>query len=172
VTPSVDFAAWVEPNLHVTLNGVDYSIPPPSVAKARIIVALAVVSEHRLGLVKEDPDPEVVAIVEAQTDSLSMITLGQEVYDRMVSDGVSQVTIDRVGYYTLHYAARGKAQADWLAAAMWSPDVKDVTDTAPKAQRRSKSGRSTASANRTRTASTPTTASRPTSSRKPRKKAG
>jgi len=157
--PSVDFAAWVEPNLDVTLGGRDYSVPPPNVAKAKIIVALTVVSEHNLGLIKGDPDPEVVAIVDAQTDSLSMVTLGRDIYDRMVADGVTQITIDRVGYYALHYFARGKSQADWLAAAMWSPDVKDVTDTAPKAQKRSRSGRSTGSANRTRTASTRTTAS-------------
>jgi hypothetical protein len=159
--PSVDFAAWVEPNLDVTLGGRDYSIPPPSVDKAKIIVALTVVSEHNLGLVKGDPDPEVVAIVDAQTDPLAVVTLGRDIYDRMVADGVTQITIDRVGYYAMHYFARGKAQADWLAAAMWSPDVKDVTDTAPKAQKRSKSGPSTGLASRTRTASSRTTGSRP-----------
>ena len=159
--PSVDFAAWVEPNLDVTLGGRDYSIPPPNVAKAKIIVALAVVSEHQVGLVKGDPDPEVVAIVEAQTDSLAVITLGQELYDRMGADGVSQVTIDRVGYYALHYWARGKPQADWMATVMWSPEASEPGEPSPKGQKRSRSGRSTGSASRTRTASTPTTASRP-----------
>jgi len=161
MAPSVDFTAWVEPDLDVTLGGVQYSCPPPSVAKAKIIVALAVVSEHRLGLVKDDPDPELVALTEAQDDPLAVITLGRDIYNRMVADGVTQITIDRVGYYALHYWARGKAQADWLAVAMWSPYIGEQAEETPKARRRSKSGPSTASANRTKTASTPTTASRP-----------
>ena len=155
---SVDFAEWVEPSLDVTIGGGQYSCPPPSVAKARIIVALAVLAEHRLGLAPGDPDPEIVALIDAQTDSLSVVTLGQPVYDRMVADGLTQMTIDRVGYYALHYWARGKAQADWLAAAMWAPDA-EPGEAAPKARRRSRSGPSTASVNRTKTASTRTTGS-------------
>ncbi len=162
--PSVDFAEWVEPNLLVTLGGRDYSVPPPSVADARIIVAFAVLAEHRLGLVRTEPDPALLELANAQTDPLPVITLGRAVYDQMVTDGVSDTTISRVGYYGMHYWARGKVQADYLAAAMWAPD-KDVTDTAPKAPKRSKNGRSTASANQTKTASIPTTKSRQSSSR-------
>ena len=158
--PTVDFAEWVEPNLDVALGGGQYSCPPPSVAKANIIVALAVLAEVRLGLVPGPPDADLVALVDAQADSLPVITLSRPVYDRMVADGVTQTTIDRVGYYAMHYWARGKVQADWLAAAMWSPDA-EPGEAAPKTRRRSRSGPSTASANRTRTASTPTTGSRP-----------
>lgn len=156
--PSVDFAEWVEPNLLVTLGGRDYSIPPPSVADARIIVAFAVLAEHRLGLVKAEPDSALLELANAQTDPLPVITLGQAVYDQMITDGVSETTISRVGYYGMHYWARGKVQADWLASAMWAPG--DADDQASP-RKRSKNGRSTGSANRTKTASTPTTASRP-----------
>lgn len=159
MAPSVDFAEWVEPNLLVTLGGRDYSIPPPSVADARIIVAFAVLAEHRLGLVKTESDPALLELANAQAEPLPVITLGRAVYDEMIADGVSDTTISRVGYYAMHYWARGKVQADWLAAAMWAPD-KPVTDTAPKAPRRSKNGRSTGSANRTKTASTKITESR------------
>jgi len=152
--PSVDFTAWVEPDLAVTLGGEQYLCPPPSVAQAKIIVAIAVLSEHRLGLAKGEPDPALVELANAQTDPLPVLTLGRDVYDRMIADGVTQTTIDRVGYYALHYWARGKAQADFLAAAMWG-----TADAGPKARRPSKSGRSTGSASRTRTASTRTTAS-------------
>lgn len=163
MAPSVDFTAWVEPNLDVTLGGVQYSCPPPSVAAAKIIVAFAVLSEHRLGLVTGDPDPELVELADSRADSrLAVITLGSTIYDRMVADGVTQTTIDRVGYYAMHFWARGKTQADWLAQAMWSPSAGEPVDDVPKARRRSKSGPSTASANRTRMASTPTIASQRT----------
>jgi len=158
--PSVDFAEWVTPNLDVTLSGVGYSIPPPSVAAAKVIVALAVLSEHRLGLVKGDPDPDIVAIAEAQETPMSVLTLGQPVVDAMETAGVDSATIDRVGYYSLHFWARGKAQADLLATLMWSPDV-EAADAGPKARRPTRSGRSTGSGSRTRTASSRTTTPRP-----------
>ena len=161
--PSVDFTAWATPNLEVTLAGHDYSAKPPSVAQAKVILAFAVIAEHGLDLVKGEPDPELVALTKAQKVPLAAVSLGQDVYDQMIADGIDQATTDRVGYYAMHFWARGKAQADWLAQAMWAtPDTEEVTAATPKApqDRRSKSGRNTASASRTRTASTRTTGSR------------
>ncbi|MGV8972914.1 MAG: DUF7426 family protein [Rhodoglobus sp.] len=142
--PAVDFTAWVTPNLDVTLAGHDYSCPPPSVADARLIVALAVISETQLGLVPSPPDPDVLALAESQTDSLQVVTLGREIVDAMTADGVDGDTIARVGFYALHYWARGKAMADWIAQLMWDTSSREVADTAPKARRRTKSGPSTA----------------------------
>lgn len=161
MTPSVDFAEWVEPNLTVSLGGREYSCPPPSVADARIIVAFAVLAEHRLGLVEGDPDAGLAELANAQSAPLPVITLGQAIYDAMVADGVSETTLGRVGYYAMNYWARGKARADGLASLMWAPD-KPVTDTDPKAPKRSRNGRSTGSAKRTKPASTRTTGSPPT----------
>jgi len=162
--PSVDFTSWATPNLEVTLAGHDYSVKPPSVAQAKIILAFAVIAEHDLGLVKGDLDPDLVALTKAQKVPLAVVSLGQDVYDQMIADGIDQATTNRVGYYAVHFWARGKAQADWLAQAMWTPKNEEATAAAPKApqDRRSKSGRSTASASRTRTASTRTTGSRKT----------
>lgn len=143
--PAVDFTAWVTPNLDVTLAGHDYSCPPPSVADARLIVALAVISETQLGLVHGPPDPDVLALVKAQTDALEVVTLGRKIVDAMTADGVDADTIARVGFYALHYWARGKAMADWIAALMWDTSAREVAGTVPKGRRSpSKNGPSTA----------------------------
>lgn len=89
-----------------------------------------------------------------------VIPLGKDVHARMVADGVPDSDIDRVAVYALHYWARGKIAADWVAETLWGTRSGGEGG-APKAPRRSRSGRSTGSASRTQTASTPTTASPP-----------
>jgi len=130
--PSVDFAAWVTPDLDVTLAGHAYSCPPPSVASARVIVALAAISEVRMGLTLTPVDPEIQAIGDAQKIPLSDITLGVDLASAMEADGIDRDTIDRVGFYALHYWSRGKAMADAIATLLWDITKVGVTDTAPK----------------------------------------
>jgi len=158
----VDFTQWVIPDLPILLGGKTYSAHPPSVDQAKIIVAFMALAEIKLGLAKGPADPDLVALADAQTDTLAVITLGQAVYDQMVADGVDEVTIDRVGFYGMLFWTQGKERADWVAEQMWSPKDSEESEPSPKARRRSKSGPSTASANRTRTASTRTTGSHKT----------
>jgi len=157
----LDFNAWATPNLNVTLAGHNYSAAPPSVEQMKVILAFAARAENDLQAEPGVLDPALDAICEAQKVPLAVVTLGQDIYDQMIADGIDQATTDRVGYYGIHYWARGKERADFLAEAMWTPKNEEAIAAAPKApqDRRSKSGRSTASASRTRTASTPTTAS-------------
>lgn len=161
---SVDFTSWVSPDLELTLGGHTYQVRPPSVARGRQITACVVRAEINLGLVQGTIPDDLAAVLEQiATDPLGVITLGRDVYDRMVADEVPVLDIDRAAYYAMWFWARGKGMADWVANLMWAPDQNtlDEGEQGPKARRRprSKSGRSTASGSRTRTASTPTTAS-------------
>lgn len=158
------FSSWAQPNMPIEgKDGRTYSCPPPSVEQGKSILALAVVAEHRHGLATGELDPEMDKLAKSVTEDLAILTLGRVVRDQMIADGLSEMTIARAGYYGMWFWAVNEAFADWICGQMWSATpVDEVTDTAPKAPKRSKSGRSTASANRTRTASTRTTASPPT----------
>lgn len=142
--PSVDFTAWVTPNLDLSLVGRAYSVPPRSVDEMKVVLAFAAVAEHHVGIAKGDPDAELIQIVEAQTEPLAALTLGRPIYDQMIADGIDLETIQRVGYYAMNYWARGKARADWLAEIMWAPESAEVAEGAPKARRRTRSGPPTA----------------------------
>lgn len=118
----VDFAQWAVPPLEVRLGGVTYMVPPPSVARARHLLALAAQSEIFLGLVKAEMPQDLQDVVDSLKDEpLADVTLTPEIHKKMVENGLPAMTIDRVAYYALHYWARGKPRADALAALFWSP---------------------------------------------------
>ena len=159
---SVDFSAWAAPGLDLTLGGRTYTVAPPSVARGRQITALAVRAELAIGLVRGEMPTGLAEVIEQiATEPLGVVTLGSGVYEQMVADALPALDIDRAAYYALHYWARGKAQADWLADLMWGERPEQAGEAAPKAprRRRSRSGRSTASASQTKTGTTPTTGS-------------
>jgi hypothetical protein len=138
-----EFGRWAQPDLPIEgKDGRRYFAPPPSVQDGKAIIALTVVAEHRIGLVKSEPDPAMVKLAESITEDLAVLTLGREVRDQMVTDGLSEMTIARAGYYAMWFWSAGEAAADGICALMWGTD--EVTDTAPKAQRPSKSGPNTA----------------------------
>lgn len=122
-----DFADWVFPDLVLTLGGSTYHVPPPSVGRARQLVALAVRSEVRLGL-HPGPVPDELDDVLAQLDEqpLAEIALTKAVHDRLLADGVPPVTVERMAYYAVHYWARGPERADAIATALWAPHPTDA----------------------------------------------
>lgn len=157
--PTVDFTSWLTPSLVIPLGGRTYTVPPPSVAAARNILACAVRSELSLGLVTGTLDDELTAVLADLADvPLGDITLTVDVHAQMVADGLPASDIDRAAYYALHFWARGKERADWLAEHLWG-DAAGGEGAAPKGRSRSRSGRRTGSASPTRTASTRTTGS-------------
>lgn len=160
---AVDFTDWAVPDLVLTLGGRTYRVPPPSVDRARQVIACVVRAEINLRL-HPGPLPAELASILAEIDEspLGHVSLGVDVYDRLVADEHPPVTIDRVAYYALFHWARGKGRADAIAEALWAPrqESGDESGEARSARpSRSTSGRSTASASRTRKASTRTTAS-------------
>lgn len=123
---TVDFSEWVVQDLVIPLGGRTYRVPPPSVGRARTILALAVQSEIFLGLVKaEMPKDLQDAVNEVMDAPLGEITLGPDVYAQLIEDGHPAQTIDRMAYYAMHYWARGKARADALATLMWGTPKED-----------------------------------------------
>lgn len=132
---AVDFAAWALEDLEVTLRGRTYLVRPPSVEAGKKILAAALRGEVRLGIEKS----EIPAEVQAVLDSIKPTehpALGEQVYEQMVADGISQVEIDRVSYYAVFYWARGKEYADKLATALWalpSTETAEAGEAAPKA---------------------------------------
>jgi hypothetical protein len=164
VAPTTDFSAWVVPDLVLTLGGRTYTVQPPSVSRARQVLALSIASDAQLA--RRDLPESVQTVVDAITDPLAVVTLGQDVYDQLVADGVPAEVVKRMGFYGLHFWTSGKDKADRLAQALWAADDGEWDGADPKApaapRSRSRSGRSTASGSRTRKASTRTTASPPT----------
>lgn len=144
---AVDFAEWAAPDLRLTLEERTYKVAPPSVSRARKIIALAARAEINLRIVKGELDEGTREVI----DSIGPIErpgLGKAAA-KMAADDVDVETIDRMEYYAVFYWARGKIYADAIAIALWAPraDAPDGGEApAPKARTRSrrKSGRSTA----------------------------
>lgn len=148
MSPTVDFTDWAQPDLVLTLGGRTYTVRPPSVDRARLLLAFVVRAEHRLGLVTGPLPRELEAVlVEVGETPLGVYTLGQDVYEQLVADGAAPVTIERMAYYALHYWARGQQRADAVATWLWAPEPEAETEapTQGKGRRRSRSrsGRST-----------------------------
>lgn len=118
---TVDFADWVADDLRIPLGGKTYEVQPPSVAQAKVILACAVQSEVRLGLTKRELDDDTKDILaKLEQTPLGEVSLGKDVYDEMVTDGVPAVTINRVALYAVWFWAYGKKLADAFAALMWT----------------------------------------------------
>jgi hypothetical protein len=129
---AIDFSEWVAPDLEILLGDRTYSVRPPSVEAAKMILAAAVRGEVKLGLVKGEIPPEVQAMLDSIGDEHP--ALG-DAYAAMVANKVPAATIDRVAYYAVFYWARGKEYADTLAKLLWLPrelTPGTVGDAAPK----------------------------------------
>ncbi|TFD09824.1 hypothetical protein E3T26_14445 [Cryobacterium sp. TMT1-21] len=129
---AIDFGEWVAPDLELKLGGRTYTVHPPTVEAAKMILAAAVRGEVHLGLVTGEIPPEVQAMLDTIGDGHP--ALG-DTYAAMVADQVPAPTIDRVAYYAVFYWARGKEYADTLAKLLWLP--RDLTtgavgESAPK----------------------------------------
>lgn len=92
----------------------------------RILSALACVSERSLGITDDALTDEVITEAKALTEPLGTLALGSTVHAAMIADGVPASVIDRAAFYAMHYWDRGRAFADSLANALWTPE-----DTAP-----------------------------------------
>ena len=115
---AIDFGEWVAPDLNLELGGRTYTVRPPTVEAAKMILAAAVRGEVNLGLVKGDIPEEVQGMLDSIGDEHP--ALG-DAYAAMVADGVPAATIDRVAYYAVFYWARGREYADTLAKLLWLP---------------------------------------------------
>ncbi|GMA33506.1 DUF7426 family protein [Litorihabitans aurantiacus] len=158
---AVDFAAWARPNLELLLGGRTFVVRPPSVAQARLVLALAV----RFEVGEERTPPEVMEILDGLPDD-GHPALG-ETYTEIVEAGIDPVTLSRVGVYATLVWARGREYADAAAEIIWGPERDAAAADAPgKASSRSRSGRrrtSPTSGSATPTTTT-STASRSTAS--------
>lgn len=125
---AVDFEQWAVPSLKLTLGGRTYEVPPPSVERAKLIVAAAVRGEVKLGLVKKEIPAEVQAVLDT-IDPNDHPALTGEVYDAMLADGHDIVSVDRMAYYAVFYWARGKQYADDLATILWTS--RDLQEESP-----------------------------------------
>lgn len=167
---AVDFGAWAKPDLELLLGGRTFSVRPPSVAQARMVVALAVRFE-----VGEERTPQEVRDVLATLPTDGHPALG-DTYDELVEAGIDPVTLSRMGVYATLAWARGREYADAAAEIIWGPERDAAAADAPgKASSRSRSGRrktspTSGSASRTTTTSTasPSSGSTGRSPAKPR----
>ncbi|WZH36238.1 MAG: hypothetical protein PIR02_15940 [Microbacterium enclense] len=129
---AVDFSEWVAPDLKMPLGGRTYSVPAPSVRRARKIIAAAVRAEVNLGIVKGEIPDEITEILDT-IRGVERPGLGP-VAQEMTDDDVAIETIDRMEYYAIFYWTRGKEYADALATVLWAPRVSaEAGAPAPKA---------------------------------------
>ena len=119
---AIDFGEWVAPDLKLELGGRTYTVRPPTVEAAKMILAAAVRGEVNLGLVTGEIPEEVQAMLDSIGDEHP--ALG-DAHAAMVADKVPAATIDRVAYYAVFYWARGREYADTLAKLLWLP--RDLT---------------------------------------------
>lgn len=126
---AVDFTDWAVPDLVLALGGRTYRVPPPSVARARHVLACVVRAEINLGL-HPGPLPDELGAVLAELDEMPLghVSLGPDLYEQMVADGHPPLTIDRIAYYALFHWARGKQRADAIATALWAPRQEESGD--------------------------------------------
>lgn len=117
---SRDFAAWAEPNLVLTLGERTYTVRPPSVDNGGKLLALAVRGEVAVGITPGPVSDEVQEVLDSIGPD-EHPALGKDVYDRLVADGVSDTTINRMAYYAIFYWTRGAEYADWIAAVLFTP---------------------------------------------------
>lgn len=125
--PAVDFTQWAVPDLTLALGDRTYRVRPPSVEQFKQVAALAVRAEVKLGLVDGPVPDELVEILDGIGSHHPSI--GDDVYEQMLADGIHPVTVDRFIYYAVFYWAYGKAKADALAVLLFAPrDGADVDD--------------------------------------------
>ncbi len=116
-----DFDRFARPPHELTLRGRSYMVQPPSVDDSGVLLACAVRGEIVLGLVQGELPDEVQAVLDGIKPG-EHPALGAT-YDRLVADGVDQVTIDRMAYYMVFFWARGQDYADMIAELLWSLEV-------------------------------------------------
>lgn len=120
---AIDFAEWVAPDLSLTVGGRTYRVRPPTVAEARVIVALMIRTEERLGLVPAGaarPEGLDEALDQVGQRPLGEVTLGRAVHRALMEDDVPAATVDRMSYYAMVFWARGRDRADAIARVLWS----------------------------------------------------
>lgn len=166
-----DFNRYLPANLEITLGEHTYSIKPPTKKVGTQLAALLATSMNRMQGTAVDPAD--AKTLESIPDDLEVgrLSLGDDVYDQMVTDGQPGAWMDRIATYALWYWVMGEKAADAMAERILAPQSDDG-EAAPKGSTTPATGPSTASANPTPKASTRATGSRPaTSDRKPPKKA-
>lgn len=117
---AVDFEAWAVPDLTLTFKGRSYTVPPPDVDRAKVIMASALRAEVNLGIVAGPVDEEIDRILATVGDSHPALTDG--VYEQMAADGVPVKSIDRMSYFAVFYWARSAEYAGWIATRLWQLD--------------------------------------------------
>jgi hypothetical protein len=167
-----DLTAWLTPDLTLNLGGRTYTVRPPTVEMGLNLTALNVAGVAGYLAVqgacptcgRTEPleiTDDINTRYEALKDTpLGVLSLGQDVYEQMVTDALPEKHIDTAALYAMYYWTMGEKTADKILESMNAAQSSGVGGT-PKA---SKNGHSTASGPPTRTASTRTTASRKTSS--------
>lgn len=116
---ALDFEAWAIPDLLLSWKGKEYRVPPPTVERAKQVLAAAVRGEVNLGLVP-GPVPEQIAGVLAEIGD-SHPGLGEAAYSQMVADDVPSYVIDRYSYHAVFHWARGADYAAFISTLLWAP---------------------------------------------------
>jgi hypothetical protein len=154
-----DLTAYLTPDLVLAHAGTTYTVMPPSKDVGIKLAAINAVGVASYAAVLDqcptcgragspDVPAETLALVESMGDiDVAALALGQDVYDRMVADGVPGPHIDQMGLYALYYWTLGEETADQIFAAQHGGG--GASGGAPSATSTSPRGPRTASGSRT-----------------------
>jgi len=154
-----DLTQYLTPALELPYDGETYVVQPPSKDVGIKLAAINAIGVASYASVLEqcptcgrsgspDVPAETLTLVESMGDvDVAALALGQDVYDRMLADGVPGPHIDQMAMYALYYWTLGEDTADRIFAAQHggggaSGEARSGSSTSPRGPR-------TASGNRT-----------------------
>lgn len=120
-----NLSAFITKDLILELGDHTYRVKPPSRETGKVLTAINVVGvttmQNALGGTcptcgrASDPeiDPEIQALADSvQNKELGELSLGKDVFDQMIADGLDASTIETMELYAMYYWLMGEQVAD------------------------------------------------------------
>ena len=127
-----DFTRLITPNLDLTVGDKTYTVTPPSKEVGAQMLAANVVGLSvftslqdacptcgRSGEVEIAPKYKELA-AQVEDMDLGELSLGEDVYNEMVADGLDGALMDKLALYAFYYWTMGESVADAIVEEQWA----------------------------------------------------
>lgn len=148
-----NLSAFITKDLILNLGEHTYRVKPPSRDTGKLLTAINVVGVTTMQTAlagtcptcgrSGDPqiDPEIQELADSvQNKELGELSLGQDVFDQMIEDGLDATTIDTMSLYAMYFWLMGEAVADQIL----EQKAEGADGNGPKVPKPSKNGQPTA----------------------------
>lgn len=145
-------AAFITKDLILDLGEHTYRVKPPSRDTGKLLTAINVVGVSTMQAAlggtcptcgrpsEAEIDPEIQALADtAENKELGELSLGKDVLDQMIADGLDGATIDTMSLYAMYFWLMGEAVAD----AILEQKAEGADGEGPKVPTDSKNGPAT-----------------------------